>query len=162
VRPIAVLVSLASLLLGLGFGAVLTQNPEWAPVAIGSALAIYAAAGALSLPVTRRAISFLRTKEDKDDLLRVFLAACLSDVAGFRERLGGPAVSEKFTPMLRSLESWISETSLELDKLRPGWGALFLSNPITVQYSSGSDWSNLSNHLDQREAALRDLMKLLP
>lgn len=160
-RPAPVLAAFASLLLGIGLGAMVTENPTLAPQFIIAAIAVYAMAGILTLPVARRALPFLRTKEDTDDLLREFLAACLSDVAGFRQRNAEAETDESFASRVARLENWIADTSLHLDDLRPGWGALFLSNPIYLQYGSGSPWSNFRNHLAQREAALRDLMKLL-
>ena len=157
------LLSVALLLLAAILGVVLSEQPEFvAPLVLLAAITV-AAALLISVPTVRRRVPFARTKEDRDDLLRVALGRHLADGQALIEEVA-PLKTE--TDLIAGVkaraEAWGGKVADELDRERPGWRSVFLDDSGITQYVSQYGERDLvRNWLERRLIRLRELQTRL-
>jgi len=150
------------LLVGAAVGAELAIDPAGAPPAALLGLLLLILAAVLSLAPVRRYLPWLMTAGDRDNDTRALLGRELA--AGndlLRETVSLADDSDARGRIRTRAEEWASRVRDELDSRRPGWSALFLTDPIYVQYGSSRERDLVRNWLAQRVEALRGLLERL-
>lgn len=140
-----------------------SKQPELAPgLALVAALffLLYFLSG---LPPLRRRVEFLRTQDDKNEILRVLLGGHLgagntliSEVVTLTDQ------ADRLADVEKRAVAWASVVLNDLEKHRPGWGELFKDDTFGAQYMSQySERDKIRNWLERRLAKLGDLVRQL-
>lgn len=107
-------------------------------------------------------IGRLRTAEDRATSLRVQLGGHIARCHLLMSAVNQAREDESSLGAVQAeIDAWVEEVLSLIEKERPGWSAMFVSNPVAVQSGDGGTASRASNYLRQREAALRHLLALL-
>ncbi|MBA3876964.1 MAG: hypothetical protein C0498_08510 [Anaerolinea sp.] len=159
----SVLWSLGSLLLGALLGLVVAQSAEAVPLAAGATVAVYGVAALLSVRAIRRRVPFARTKDDRDDILRVALGRHLAEGNALIEEVASLTTeADHIVDVKRRAEAWGRRAADELDRERPGWRSVFLDDSGIAQFASQyGDRDLVRNWLERRLIRLRELQTRL-
>lgn len=157
------MVAAGLLLVGTAIGVIIANQADLAPWALGVGCLAFALAAIVSIRPVRIRLPWLRTKDDRDDLLRVYIGKQLGTLRDFQLELA-PLTNEE--DVLKGIEArvvaWTTTVRNQLDVDRPGWGELFLTDPISMQYSTQyGHRDRIRNWLAQRQAAMRQMLTML-
>jgi hypothetical protein len=159
------LIAVAGLLFAAVLGALLATDPRLIAVVALLGAAALVSAGVVSLPAVQRRYPRLRPPASRDAAMLRRLGDGIRTCQKFRLEVQALTVeTDQIADIRERSEAWAVGVRDYLDAERPGWGAIFMSNRIAVQFSSVGrvERSRLDNYLEQREAALRALMEQLP
>ncbi len=159
----AALLSVGGLLLAAVLGAALPTHGDWVPFATLLGLLAIGGAVVISLPQVRRRVRAFRPQGEDDAMVRSRLAEALTTCRGL---MAGVALLtdqvDQIADVRSRAEQWGRETVAYLDRERPGWSAVFMSDPVASQFvSQYTERDIVRNWLHHREAALRQLLSLL-
>jgi hypothetical protein len=142
----AFFVAVGLVLLAILLGMLMAAHPELVVPVGALAAMMFGAAFLLNVRSVRRRVPFVRTKEDRDEILRVQLGALLTE-GNELAREASRLTSE--THLISDLEHrasrWGGQIKTILDRERPGWTNVFLddSAPQTVSQYVERDGSGL-------------------
>ncbi len=150
--------SLGSVLLGVLL-VLVAQSTEAVPFVFAATVVVYGAALLLSVRTIRRRVPFARTKEDRDDILRVSFGRYLADGRRLIEEVAALTnQTERITDLERRAAAWGQAVADELDRERPGWRSVFLDDSGSIQFASQyGDRDRVRNWLERRLVRLREL-----